>query len=192
MYDGDTPITYLEQVITPAMADSCFARLQNAIAWQTENLMMFGKTVRVPRLVAWYGDPGSRYTYARVAHEPLPWLPLLADIKQHVEALCHCTFNSVLANYYRDGQDYMGWHSDNESELGEKPVIASFSLGATRKFVLRHKQHATKITLNLTHGSLLIMHANTQQHWQHSLPKMKRVTAPRINLTFRNIYASSK
>jgi alkylated DNA repair dioxygenase AlkB len=147
---------------------------------------LHGRDHPVPRRVAWYGDPQANYTYSGLQHEPLPWTPLLAAIRQQVEAQVAAPLNAVLLNLYRDGQDSMGWHSDDESVLGRNPLIASLSLGGERRFDLRRKgQGRIAHSLNLEHGSLLVMRGTTQHYWQHQVAKTRRPCAPRINLTFR-------
>lgn len=150
---------------------------------------MFGRQVAIPRLQAWYGDPNCTYRYSGLQLNPLPWTPDLLQLKARVEKLCQHTFNSVLLNLYRTGSDSNGWHSDDEKELGEQPVIASLSLGETRRFRLRHKydKDIAPINLNLSSGSLLCMSGHSQSCWQHCIPKTARTVGPRINLTFRNI-----
>ncbi len=168
-------------------ADALFNLLRNSIAWQEELLLIYGREVKVPRLVAWYGDSGLPYTYSGVCHRALPWLPELMVLKQRIEACCGGAFNGVLANLYRDGQDSVGWHADDEKELGPNPCIASLSLGQVRRFKLRHVQTKEVVSLDLEHGSLLLMTGPLQHHWQHCVPKSKRAMAARINLTFRQI-----
>lgn len=187
-YMQKPPITYISQWVPLSEADNLFQQLSTQINWQQESIIMYGKKVTVPRLVAWYGDENASYRYSGVLHKPMPWLPLLNNLKQSLAREISGPFNSVLCNYYRDGHDYMGWHSDDESELGIDPVIASISLGAERDFYFRHKETKMKYDIHLTHGSLLIMNSGCQQTWQHSLPKRLRCRQPRINLTFRNIF----
>lgn len=177
-----------------AAADRYLAQLQQGIVWQQRSIRLFGKTLPQPRLVAWYGDPGASYSYSGLTWEPLAWTADLSRLKRQVEAAAGAMlerpllFNSVLLNLYRDGQDSMGWHSDDEPELGHNPAIASLSLGAQRRFDLRHRRNkALKYQMVLTHGSLLVMAGATQHHWQHQIAKTKRVLQPRINLTFRYI-----
>ena len=170
----------------PEEAAGHFAELRCMIDWQQESILMFGRRVLVPRLVAWHGDPGARYTYSGTTHEPLPWTPSLARIRDRAADLCGAYFNAVLLNLYRDGRDGMGWHADDEVELGRDPVIASVSLGATRRFCLRHrKRRNLKLDVPLPHGSLLCMSGSTQHHWIHALPKARTAVGERINLTFR-------
>ena len=163
--------------------------LLNTIEWKQEEVYVFGKKYREPRKTAWYGDESSVYSYAGKTNHPLPWTEALFQLKTDIEALLPgASFNSVLLNQYRDGNDKMGWHSDNEKELGKNPIIASLSLGATRFFDLKHKRiKSLKKRLELPAGSLLIMCGSTQENWLHQVPQQKRVTSPRINLTFRKI-----
>ncbi len=166
-----------------ADADSLLTQLHQHTPWQQLPISMFGRTVMQPRLLAWYGD--HSYTYSGLTLQPLPWTPLLRDLKARVEAATHSRFNTVLLNLYRDGSDYMGWHKDDEPELGSHPTIASISLGASRRFLFRHTQRKEKREFLLDHGSLLLMAGETQTHWQHALPKTQKPMGERINLTFR-------
>ena len=172
-----------------AEGDHFFAALLNTTAWGQNQLKLYGKTRLEPRLTAWHGEAGKRYSYSGLTREPLPWTPALLQIKARVEAAAQITFNSVLLNLYRDGRDSISWHQDNETELGQNPVIASVSLGATRRFQLRHKlrKELPKVELDLPHGSLLLMSGPTQHYWQHQIPKTAKPVGARINLTFRVI-----
>jgi len=152
---------------------------------------MFGRELRQPRLTAWYGDPGTHYRYSGLELTPKMWHPLLADLRVRLEQTLDVTFNSVLANAYRNGQDSMGWHSDNEPELGECPTIASVSLGANRRFSLRPKASGPSHSMVLENGSLLIMQGDCQARWKHALPKTAKPVGLRINLTFREIRLES-
>lgn len=183
----DADIRYLPAAFTPAEADELFADLRDGIGWRQEEVVIFGRARLVPRLVAWHGDPGARYTYSGVAHEPLPWTPVLQAVRSRVESLSGHRYNSVLLNLYRDGRDGMGWHADDEPELGRDPVIASVSLGAARRFRLRHRRRRETVPLDLGHGSLLLMQGPTQHHWMHAVPKTSRPVGERINLTFRQV-----
>ena len=175
-----------------ATADRCYAELRDGIDWRDEELLIFGRRRAVPRRVAWHGDPGARYTYSGTTHEPRPWTPALSAIRAHVGQLAGHGFNAVLLNLYRDGRDGMGWHADDEPELGPEPVIASVSLGAPRRFRLRHRRRPeARVDLVLPHGSLLVMAGPTQRHWVHSLPKTAVPVGPRINLTFRRVVGPS-
>lgn len=181
--------------LSPGEADALFDGLLNDIPWEQHRMMMFGREVAAPRLSCWIGDPDAAYTYSRTRFEPRAWTPALIPLRTRLEQQCGTRFNSVLANLYRDGRDSMGWHSDDEPELGVNPVIASLSLGATRRFRLRRRvPRGTRTTLSgtlelpLTHGSLLHMAGGTQRFYQHDLPKSAAVTQARINLTFRSIH----
>lgn len=168
-------------------AATLLALLTAEVAWEQRAIRMFGQELPQPRLTAWYGDPAARYTYSGLTWEPRPWTPALHALRQRLEAATGARFNSVLLNFYRDGRDSMGWHADDEPELGPAPVIASLSLGATRRFRLRPRPglgHPPQ-ALDLPSGSLLVMAGPTQQHWQHALPKTARPVGPRLNLTFR-------
>lgn len=169
-------------------ADRLLAELRRTIDWQQEEIVIFGQRRPVPRLVAWHGDPGASYTYSGTPHEPLPWTPALEQVRRRVQALSRQYFNAVLLNLYRDGRDGMGWHSDDEPELGPEPAIASVSLGAVRRFCLRHRRRkGMRAELSLPHGSLLLMSGATQRHWVHAVPKTAVPTGERINLTFRRV-----
>lgn len=184
----DADITYYPQFLEITYASEVFQKLMKETAWQQDDIKIFGKIYKQPRLTALYGDDGKSYSYSNITMYPNPMTPLLKEIKAQIELVTQTTFNTVLLNLYRDGNDSNGWHSDNEKELGRNPVIASVSLGAKRSFKLKHrgdKKLNYKIFLN--HGSLLLMQGETQHHWLHELPKSKKVTEPRINLTFRVI-----
>lgn len=168
-------------VFLPA-ADVWLEQLQAEIPWQQHRLHLFGREHDEPRLSCWMGE--AAYRYSGKSRQPAPWHPLVNEIRKQVQAICAQPFNGVLLNLYRHGQDSMGWHADNEPELGPNPVIASVSLGATRRFQLRHK-NGERRQLLLNHGSLLVMAGEMQYHWQHALPRTAAVDAARINLTFR-------
>ena len=161
------------------------------IEWQQKSIKIFNRVIPEPRLNAWYGDEDAVYTYSGLMNYPLPWIPVLLDLKYHVEQVTQTSFNSVLLNRYRNGQDSMGWHSDDEPELGQNPVIASLSFGATRQFQFKHRTnkqlHLHRISLSA--GSLLVMSGTTQQYWKHCLPKVRlsESVGERVNLTFRYI-----
>ena len=163
--------------------------LQEEIPWKQEHIKLFGKTHPTPRLTAWHGDTHCVYKYSGVVNQPFPWTPSLITIKTRIESLSNgATFNCVLLNFYRDGSDKMGWHSDDEKELGPNPSIASVSFGATRRFDFKHKTEANnKFSIHLESGSLLLMQGDMQHHWLHQIPAQKRIQEPRINLTFRYI-----
>jgi alkylated DNA repair dioxygenase AlkB len=183
--DADVRIT---ELLNPAQALPLFERLRADIPWERHRLRLFGCEVDAPRLSCWIGDPGTAYRYSGTRFEPHPWPPLLAELRQRVADVCEEDFNSVLCNLYRNGQDSMGWHADDEAELGSEPTIASLSLGAVRRFRLRHKHDPLRrLELNLPSGSLLLMAGATQRNYRHDLPKTARKVGERINLTFRRI-----
>jgi len=140
--------------------------------------------------MCWYGDPDAYYHYSGVTHQPIPWTIELLAVRSKIEQCCQCVFNSVLANLYRNGNDSMGCHADDEKELGVNPVIASLSFGDSRLFKLHHKKRKETLDIQLEHGDLLIMSGSLQHHWVHCLPKTKQFKKPRINLTFRRILKS--
>jgi alkylated DNA repair dioxygenase AlkB len=184
----DAEIDYYPNFIDSERASELFSKLLAEVAWQHDSITIFGKTYPQPRLTALYGNEGKPYSYSNLKMHPHLWTPLLLQIKAEVEAICQVSFTTVLLNYYRDGNDSNGWHADNEKELGVNPIIASVSLGASRRFHLQHNtRKAEKLQLTLTSGSLLVMQGTTQHFWKHQLPKTKKVIGPRINLTFRII-----
>ena len=185
----DADLLYLDRLPLPHPDQQLLQRLVAEISWRSEEVVMWGRRVSQPRLTAWYGDAGAAYAYSGLQLDPLPWTPLLLDIKDRVEAAAGTAFNSVLLNYYRDDRDSIGFHSDDEPELGERPVIASLSLGEERTFVLKHKtsRRTDPVRLRLGSGSLLLMRRDTQRCWRHGIPKESRPCGPRINLTFRSI-----
>lgn len=173
-------VTFDSKFLTGDEAAVLFQALRAEAAWKQEHLKMFGREVRLPRLTAWYGD--HSYRYSGIRNEPNPWIPALSWVKERVDAVCGIKFNSVLLNHYRDGQDSVSWHADDEPELG--PVIASVSLGTTRSFQLKHKRRPEwRAAYDLTGGSLLVMH-DIQKDWLHRVPKQMG-RGERINLTFR-------
>src|SRR5262245_49586795 len=178
---------YDETFLPPTEADDLFARLRDTVPWEQS-----GRPGRLfPRLTAWYADAGLTYSYSGVTHHAVPWTPELLAVKQRAEAAAGTTWNSLLLNYYRHGQDSIGFHADDEPELGSNPVVGSISLGAVRKFVLKHPASGEKREFGLQHGSLLVMGGSSQHHWRHGVPKTKKPVGPRINLTFRKIHFSA-
>ena len=181
-------IEYHPNFFTAEKSTFLFEKLRNEIPWQQDNITVFGKTHRQPRLTSLFGNEGKPYSYSNIVMQPHHWNPLLMTIKNEIEAVCKETFTTVLLNLYRDGKDSNGWHADNEKELGKNPVIASVSFGAERMFHLQHNSIAdAKLKINLENGSLLIMKGETQHYWKHQIPKTAKKIAPRINLTFRII-----
>ncbi|MAM70128.1 MAG: alpha-ketoglutarate-dependent dioxygenase AlkB [Gammaproteobacteria bacterium] len=166
-----------------------FSSFSQELDWKTETLMMAGKAVQSPRLVAWYGDPGARYRYSGLTYTALPWHPLLSELRQRLIQDFETPLNSVLANLYRNGKDSVSWHADSEPELGAEPVIYSLSLGTSRFFDFRRiSDHKQKHRIELHSGTLLIMRGPFQHYWQHQVPKQLKIDEPRINLTFRYIH----
>jgi alkylated DNA repair dioxygenase AlkB len=168
-----------------ADADRLFALLQRGIDWRQEVATVVGRRLPIPRLTAWHGASG--YVYSGIRLTPAAWTPPLLELRAVAESLAGERFNSVLLNLYRDGRDSVSWHADNEPGLGRDPVIASLSLGAVRRFQLKHRRLGERVSLDLPHGSCLIMAGATQHHWLHQLPKTTRPTGLRINLTFRRM-----
>lgn len=187
LVDRDGHAYLIEGFYAADAAQVLFETLLKELVWESEEIVVFGKRVPVPRLVCWYGDAEAVYRYSGVEHEPLAWTPSLQTIRERVTSTCNTAFNSVLGNLYRDGNDSMGWHADNEPELGPEPSIASLSLGATRLFKLCHNRSKETVDIGLESGSLLVMSGSLQSHWRHSVPKTQRAVGPRINLTFRRI-----
>ena len=181
----DGALALMARLPLPYPTDEVFRRLRDETPWRQDSIVLFGKQHLQPRLTAWYGD--ASYTYSGLRLDPLPWTPLLAELRAAVEAACGCRFNSVLLNYYRNERDSMGMHSDDEPELGPDPVIASLSFGATRPFVLRHKRNKQTHKIDLQDGSLLLMSNGLQSNWLHGIHKSTRPLGERINLTFRYI-----
>lgn len=179
-------LVYRPAWLPPEEADALFGVLRETLPWSVHRIRMFGREVDSPRLSAWIGDPDAVYRYSGADFRPHPWIDALTALRQRLQDEFDTPFNSVLANLYRDGRDAMGWHSDDEPELGPQPVIASVSLGGVRRFLLRHRQDpALESTFELPHGSLLVMAGETQRHYRHALPRTAKPVAARINLTFR-------
>ena len=181
----DGEVLLIRHALSSDDADRAFADLRDDIDWRQEHAHLFGRKIPLPRLTAWYGKHG--YGYSGIVHEPRAFTPVLTALKSSVEQVAGTAFNSVLINLYRDGRDSMGWHSDDEAVLGPKPEIASLSLGARRRFQLKHRRRDERVAVDLDHGSCLIMRGMCQACWRHQLPKTKKEVGPRINLTFRNI-----
>lgn len=184
----DAELAFHPHWLPAERADAWLQQLDAETPWSQPQVRVFGRWHPVPRQVAWYADPGVVYGYAGLDHAALPWTPLLQLIREAVEAACGQAFNGVLLNRYRDGQDSMGWHSDDEASLGANPLIASLNLGAARRFDFRRKG-TSRIghSLELGHGSLLVMAGATQHHWQHQIAKTRKASGLRLNLTFRRI-----
>ena len=186
----DADIRFWPAALAVAEASELLDRLMTEIDWRQEEVLIFGQQRLVPRLVAWHGDSNAAYTYSGTSHEPLPWTPALRAIKSRVEAITGHPFNSVLLNLYRDGRDGMGWHADDEEELGREPAIASVSFGEPRRFLLRHRRRTeARSELLLGNGDVVLMAGPTQHHYVHAVPKTTRAAGERINLTFRWVLA---
>ena len=181
-------VTYIPGWLGPDDADALYASLASSLNWSQDTIKLFGKPVKIPRLQAWYGDAVSEYSYSGLTMVPRPWTADLLALKTRCENTAGCEFNSVLANWYRHGQDSMGMHADDEKELGVQPVIASVTLGEARPFLFRHRSGAPSVKVSLEHGSLLIMKGDTQRNYLHGINKTTRHVDGRINLTFRFIY----
>ena len=179
-------LLWLDNFIPSNEADELMSSLKLETPWTQERIQLFGRSVLQPRLQAWYGD--KSYTYSGLTMPAMPMTERLQSVKSRCEGVANQRFNSVLLNLYRDGQDSMGAHQDNEPELGQNPTIASLSLGATRRFTLKHLHTGQNHDIELSHGSLLIMAGEMQHHWKHSLPKTNQSIGERINLTFRTIF----
>ncbi|MGY4517246.1 alpha-ketoglutarate-dependent dioxygenase AlkB family protein [Lysobacter sp. HA18] len=175
--------------LAPAEAAALFDALQDGVAWENHPVRLFGRELPAPRLSSWVGDADAVYRYSGLLRAPHPWTPPLTELRDRLRSELGVDFNSVLANLYRDGRDAMGWHSDDEPELGPGPVIAAVSLGATRRFVLKARRGDTRLALELPPGSLLVMQGATQANYRHALPRTARPVGPRINLTFREVRA---
>ena len=187
LLDDGPEIAIKSDFFTAGESTYIFEQLKAQISWRQE-VMRFGRReVLQPRLTAWYGDDGKTYVYSGIRNQPLPWTALLLSLKARAEGFAESAFNSVLLNYYRDGGDSVGWHADNEPELGERPVIASLSFGATRTFELRKRTTGKVARLALTSGSIVVMRGTTQQHWVQRVPK-EPGRSGRTNLTFRFIH----
>lgn len=186
----DGEVLYDPSLFSREESDLIFQRLLNEINWKQEQITMYGKTMNIPRLTAWYGDVDKPYTYSGIPMNPEPWTDLLLSIKERVEIATDGRFSSVLLNNYRTGSDSVSWHCDDEPELGINPTIASVSFGATRTFKLRHlEDKKLVVSIDLTHGSLVVMQGETQHKWEHSIPKTTvNAVRGRVNLTFRSIH----
>lgn len=185
----DATFLYYPNFLTHEKANFLFGKLLLETPWQQDDITIFGKKTPQPRLTALYGNPSKTYSYSGITMQPLPWNPYIWEIKEKLETFVGHSFTTVLLNLYRDEKDSNGWHADNEKELGKDPVIASISLGETRKFQIKHTENKNiKCDLMLEHGSLLVMKEGSQLHYKHQLPKSSQPKNERINLTFRTIF----
>jgi alkylated DNA repair dioxygenase AlkB len=183
----DGIVDYYGKLLSLTDADHYFKTLFNTIEWKNDEAFVFGKRIITKRKVAWYGDQAFEYTYSNATKKALPWTQALKELKRLVEQKTEESYNSCLLNLYHDGNEGMTWHSDDEDDLKKNGAIASLSLGAERKFSFKHKKTKQSLSANLENGSLIVMKGKTQYYWLHCLPKTKKVTEPRINLTFRTI-----
>ncbi|HET8752810.1 MAG TPA: alpha-ketoglutarate-dependent dioxygenase AlkB [Salinimicrobium sp.] len=184
--EGGTLI-YYGKILSAAEAENYFKILMETVPWKNDEMVIFGKRIVTSRKIAWFANENTSYTYSNTTKQAFPWTKELLELKKRVEEISKTQFNSCLLNLYHSGEEGLGWHSDNEKTLGENPIIASLSLGAERKFMLKHKISKKNISLTPENGSLLVMKDETQENWLHSLPKTKKVKTPRINLTFREM-----
>ena len=185
--DRQSEITFWPSWLGSTAADDLLAIAIDQVAWRQDNIHIAGKSIPIPRLQNWYGDPTTSYTYSRIKLQAVAFPPWMETLRRRVERQTGNCFNRTLVNYYRDGQDSVDWHADDERELGSEPIIASVSLGQERAFLLRHKTTKERLKINLPHGSLMMMGPGIQEHWHHSVAKDKNVVGPRINFTFRNM-----
>lgn len=186
----DGEVYYFGPIISQVEATDFYTKLLSEIVWRNDQIKLFGKTVTTQRKVAWYGDKPYAYTYSKTTKKALPWTPSLRVLKERIESVSGDTFNSCLLNLYHNGSEGMTWHSDAERDLKKHGAIASVSLGAERKFKFKHKKTGNTVSVELQHGSLLVMKGVTQSFWLHCLPKTQQVNNARINLTFRTICES--
>ncbi len=184
-YDGTA--NYHGKIVSKEEADRYFENFLNTIQWKNDEAIIFGKLIITKRKVAWYGDEGFSYTYSKTTKVALPWTNELIELKTMIEKISGVTYNSCLMNLYHNGDEGVSWHSDDEKSLGDAPNIASFTLGAERNFTFKHKTTKQTTFVLLEHGSLLIMKDETQKNWLHSILKTKKITSPRISLTFRKM-----
>jgi alkylated DNA repair dioxygenase AlkB len=183
----DADMILFENIFSNKESQNLHQNLIDHIQWRQDKIKIFGKLIDQPRLTAFYGDTDKGYSYSGIVMKPIDWNEDLLFIKNRVEEIAKINFTSVLLNYYRDGKDSMGWHSDDEKELGQNPVIGSVSFGESRVFQMRHKIRKERVDIPLTNGSILLMRGATQHFWQHQIPKSSKQLQSRINLTFRNI-----
>jgi len=187
----DADVSILHGLDTPVSYDLMLRKLIDETKWRQENVRIYGKEYQQPRLVSLYGDPGKKYDYSGISLHPLPWTDLLRELKRRIEDCTEVTFNAVFLNLYRDHNDSMGFHSDDERELGKNPVIASVTFGATRTFLLKHKfkKEIPLVKVPLEAGTVLLMKGTTQHFWKHGINKQTTPCGPRVNLTFRTLYS---
>ncbi len=184
---GSSEIYFWPNWLSPHQADELLKTAIEKTVWRQDHISIAGKTIPIPRLQNWFGDPNTSYTYSRIRLQAVAFPAWMESLRLDVEERTQQKFNRALVNYYRDGQDSVDWHADDEAALGPAPIIASLSLGVERQFQLRHNRTKERLTINLPHGSLLLMGAGIQAHWQHRIAKVKNLQAPRVNFTFRHM-----
>jgi len=187
----DGQVCLLHSFLPERDAWKLFDTLRDSVDWRQDEILTFGRRVRIPRLHRWMSEPGHTYAWSGIVMDSIHWSPEVVEVRNRLNTLLGANFNGVLLNLYRDGEDCVGWHSDNEAIFGAQPTIASVSLGEERDFLLRHKtrRDLDVLRISLEHGSVLLMSGVTQTHWLHSLPRRSRVKSMRINLTFRQLIA---
>jgi alkylated DNA repair dioxygenase AlkB len=186
----DADVHFYPAFFSVSQADRLLVEVRDTTAWRQETFRLYGKAIAFPRLTALYGDENGSYIYSGIKNVPLPWTPATLEVKRATEPASGVVFNSVLLSRYRTGKDSVSWHADDEPEFGELPVIAWYSFGCTRSFQLKHKKRKDlKASIELTHGSLLIMRGGTQANWQHQIPNTAKRVEERLNLTFRAVIA---
>lgn len=183
----DGTVNYYGKLFSKSESNRYFELLLKNIAWKNDEAVIYGKKIITKRKIAWYGDKSFEYTYSNTTKKALPWIKVLLELKNTIEENTGETFNSCLLNLYHSGEEGMAWHSDAEKDLKKNGAIASLSFGAERKFAFKHKQTKEKMSMLLEHGSLLLMKGTTQTHWLHRLPPTKKISTPRVNLTFRTV-----
>jgi alkylated DNA repair dioxygenase AlkB len=183
----DGVVNYYGAVLRQEEASCYLDKLLNTVEWENDEVIIFGKHIITKRKTAWYSNTGLLYIYSNTTKRALPWTKELLGLKKIAEEITAATFNSCLLNLYHNGDEGMGWHSDDEKSLGKDTAIASFSFGAERKFSLKHKRTKQAVSILLENGSLLLMKGTTQANWLHCLPKATKIIMPRVNLTFRTI-----
>jgi len=186
LLSGDGSALLIPEFLSEEIADRALTELLQSDSWEQQTLLMYGSFVDEPRLSTWHSD-GQTYAYSGRARTAQPWTPLLQNIRLLCEKETKHTFNGVLVNYYRNGDDHLGWHSDDELINGSEPLIASISLGAERRFDMRHRESGETVSTPLRHGSLLVMSGLSQRCWEHRIPKIPRLADARVNLTFRRL-----
>jgi alkylated DNA repair dioxygenase AlkB len=190
LLSGDGSALLIPEFLSEEIADRALTELLQSDSWEQQTLLMYGSFVDEPRLSTWHSE-GQTYTYSGSARTPQPWTPLLRSIREQCERQTAHSFNGVLVNFYRDGNDHLGWHSDDELINGSEPLIASISLGAERRFDMRHRESGKIVSTPLRHGSLLVMSGLSQRCWEHRIPKIPRLADARVNLTFRRLLADA-